>query len=585
MKYQLNKKKLALVLLFIILISLIFILAFTSFIIPEEDIVKWLVLVNIVFSLALLKIFLFKHIKEQRIKHHRYHVISEIVLDNNFYYSLTIAENGDIRFEWLDGPYEQISGYNYHFIKDYHNWLSIIQPDDYPNYLKARQRVILNNPSLVEFRIRNVSGRVRWLKDYARPIWNESQKRVTSVIGVIQDITDDKVTHDKLTKTHDQLYATLNALADLFFETDQHGDIYYFHSPDKERKNLPPYIFFSRNVKQAFPTEAANIIMNSIAQAAEHGRYTGSIFYLNFNDEIQWYELSVAKMTQENQAKPHFIVLSRNITERQKTQEMIMQTEKMMSIGGLAAGIAHEINNPLAGILQSAQNIQRRISTDIPKNKTAADELAVSLDSINAYLEKRGIVQFIDSIHESGRRASKIVTNMLQFARDSYSKKLPYNIHDVIDQMIELAQNDYDLQKKYDFKKIRIHKDYDPNLPPVPFIISEMEQVVFNILKNSSQALYQKMDDMTQLKIIIRTNKENGYAVIEFADNGPGMDTDTLKNIFEPFFTTKGKGTGTGLGLYISYFIITHNHNGVITAESEVNKGSKFVVKLPLKQK
>lgn len=270
-----------------------------------------------------------------------------------------------------------------------------------------------------------------------------------------------------------------------------------------------------------------------------------------------------------------------NVTARVRIENMMMQTEKMMSVGGLAAGMAHEINNPLGGILLGVQNIIRRFSDEFEANVKTAMECNIDFDNLKLYLEKQKIKNFLEIIKKSGERASNIVSNMLNFSRRSESKKKPVALSDVIKSTINLAKNDYDLKKKYDFRHLDITFESNEDLPRVPCVENEIQQVVLNLLKNSVQAIFSMENMAEEPKIVITLEKENDMEVIRIKDNGPGMDEETRKRVFEPFFTTKGIGDGTGLGLSVSYFIVTTNHKGVIYAESNHEKGTMFVVKLP----
>jgi two-component system NtrC family sensor kinase len=271
-----------------------------------------------------------------------------------------------------------------------------------------------------------------------------------------------------------------------------------------------------------------------------------------------------------------------DVTQRVRMENMMVQTEKMMSVGGLAAGMAHEINNPLGGMLQSLQNAVRRMSMGLPANEADAIACGTRLETIRCYLEKRDIFRFLENIRISGERASHIVENMLSFSRRSESRKTPVALPDLLDKAVELAAHDYDLKKKFDFRDIRIDRHYDPGLPPVPCVATEIEQVIFNLLRNAAQAMREKRTDAKAPCIALRLRRENDFIVIEIADNGPGMEESRLKRIFEPFFTTKEVGVGTGLGLSVAYFIITNNHNGSMSAESSPGKGASFIIRLPL---
>lgn len=271
-----------------------------------------------------------------------------------------------------------------------------------------------------------------------------------------------------------------------------------------------------------------------------------------------------------------------DITERLNLQELMVQSEKMLSVGGLAAGMAHEINNPLGAILHNTQNIRRRLSVNLSKNKEIALQAKISLQEVNKYLEMREIPQLLDAINQAGSRASKIVTHMLAFSRRSKRQFTPANLADIIRQTLEIAKNDLQLGDAQDIKNIVIKLDLNETLGKIPIVVNEIEQVLFNLLKNASQAILMRTNPSETGLIQIRLLKRQQWAVIEVEDNGIGMTEITTKRIFEPFFTTKEVGKGTGLGLFVSYFIITNNHKGELSVNSKVGKGTCFCIKLPI---
>ncbi len=273
--------------------------------------------------------------------------------------------------------------------------------------------------------------------------------------------------------------------------------------------------------------------------------------------------------------------LKKREDEKNKLEEMIIQSEKMVSIGGLAAGMAHEINNPLAGILQNSQVIQNRLTKKIPKNIAVAEELELDLDKVQDYMEKREIFKMINSVLAAGKRAAGIVGNMLSFSRKSTSGFMAEDVTELLDRTLELAESDYNLKKKFDFKKIKIIKEYSQQVPKVSCKASEIQQVFFNILSNGAQAMMTEDETKTPVFELL-VSMDIDMVKIEIKDNGPGMKEDTRKRIFEPFFTTKSVGEGTGLGLAVSYFIITENHKGIIRVNSKPFKGTNFIIKLPL---
>ena len=273
-----------------------------------------------------------------------------------------------------------------------------------------------------------------------------------------------------------------------------------------------------------------------------------------------------------------------DITDRLGMEEMMVQSEKMLSVGGLAAGMAHEINNPLGAILHNVQNIRRRLSPDLTKNLEVAGEVGVRLDDLNHYLEAREIPKLLDGIQYAGSRAAKIVSHMLSFSRRSHRQMAACELPALLEQAVEIAGNDFDLTGGFDFKSLDIVHEYDPRLGPVPVIANEIEQVLLNLLKNGAQAIHQRDDEEEgELgRITLRTRLNPPWAEIQVEDNGCGMPENVRKRIFEPFFTTKEVGQGTGLGLSVSYFIVTNNHKGQMEVQSELGVGTCFTIRLPL---
>lgn len=260
----------------------------------------------------------------------------------------------------------------------------------------------------------------------------------------------------------------------------------------------------------------------------------------------------------------------------------MIQSEKLSSIGGLAAGVAHEINNPLGVMVQAAQNIERRLSPSLEANQRVAAELEVNLEKIHAYLEKRSILTFLEDIKNDGARAARIVRNLLEFSRKSEPLFELTALPDLIERAIELARKDYDLKKDYDFRRIDIRTEYAADLPPVRLIRSEVEQVLLNLLRNAAQAMSDRSEHDTLPSILIQALVQEEHAIVRIADNGPGFSEEARRRAFEPFFTTKAPGIGTGLGLWVSYMIIADKHQGEMTLDSQPGHGATFTLRFPL---
>ncbi len=275
-----------------------------------------------------------------------------------------------------------------------------------------------------------------------------------------------------------------------------------------------------------------------------------------------------------------------DITSRKLNEQRIIQSEKMMSVGGLAAGMAHEINNPLAVIISSVQSLQRRLTRETSHNVAAAEECGVPFPAIMEYIERRNCSKLMNGMYEAGMRAATIVRGMLSFSRKSESKFVPNDLGNLMRSALGLVVNDYDFRRNYDFRKIKIIEDFDAEDLTVACDVTEIQQVFLNLLKNGAEAMGEKIYPEGEGPcFILRGYRLGDLAVMEIEDNGPGMDKELCNRIMEPFFTTKSASRGTGLGLSISYFIITDRHHGVMEVFSELGQGTRFAIKLPLYEK
>jgi PAS domain S-box-containing protein len=275
------------------------------------------------------------------------------------------------------------------------------------------------------------------------------------------------------------------------------------------------------------------------------------------------------------------LTITRDVSQMRVMQETMVQSEKMLSLGGIAAGIAHEINNPLGIVLQAVQTIALRTRPDFPRNIETAKKIGVDLEQVDRYLRERKVDTFIRDIQGAAVRAAEIIRHMLDFSRRSESRRSVCSIASIIDNALRLASSDYDLKKNYDFKSIEIIRDIPEDLPHVACTETEIEQVLLNLLRNAAQAMTGGDTPTQEPRITVSARALGGKLVIEISDNGPGIPEQYIKRIFEPFFTTKSSGAGTGLGLSVSYFIVTKGHGGQMRVACPPGGGTVFIVELP----
>jgi PAS domain S-box-containing protein len=253
---------------------------------------------------------------------------------------------------------------------------------------------------------------------------------------------------------------------------------------------------------------------------------------------------------------PHGIVcIARDITERKRAEEEKQRIEEQLSLAGrlaaigeLAAGVAHELNNPLAAIQGFAQLLKSGNNLDETTKKD------------------------LETIYREAQRASRITQNLLSFARRHKPEKSLISINEAITKSLDL--HSYRMK----VNNIELLLELDPELPKTMADFYQMQQVFVNIVNNAEQAM---TEAYMKGKLCVETKKVGEIIQITFTDNGPGIPEENLKRIFDPFFTTKAVGKGTGLGLSICYGII-QQHNGHIYARSKFGEGSTFVVEIPI---
>ncbi len=245
-----------------------------------------------------------------------------------------------------------------------------------------------------------------------------------------------------------------------------------------------------------------------------------------------------------------FNTMAVSIKERddqlQENARKMTESKKLATLGQLAAGIAHEINNPLGGILMYSHMLREDLKME----------------------ENR---ENVTKIGREADRCKKIVKGLLDFARQTKPERTESNLNLVLNEVIAL------LEHQAIFHNIEITKDYNPSVPLLNFDVTQMQEVFMNLILNAAQA----MDGKGTLTVVTEIIEEGRTVRVEIRDTGPGISGDTLERIFEPFFTTKEIGRGTGLGLSIAYGIV-ERHHGEIRVESELGKGTSFFVKLPV---
>jgi PAS domain S-box-containing protein len=427
-----------------------------------------------------------------------------------------------------------------------------------------------------ELNIRHRDGKITPVI-YNASVYRDEAGNAIGVFAAARDIRERKRAEAEINSLKNYLSNIIDSMPSILVGMDNTRTVTQWNRQAEAFTGIPAGEAIGKPVVHLLP-DFAPWIMTMETDMDEHRPSSMEKLLIEKEGEPRFYDLMLYPLLTD--AIGGAVLRIEDVTERTRIQELMVQTEKMMSIGGLAAGMAHEINNPLGIITQAAQNIDRRISLELHTNRKASEELGLNLEGIRAYFDKRQITDAIASIRMASSRAAKIVANMLQLSRRADTTMEFTSLAQIVDQALELAASDYDLKKKYDFRSIDIIKDYQ-DTPQVPIISVEMEQVILNLFKNAAQAMTANPPDRRPC-ITLRLRCEDRYAVLEVEDNGPGMTEDIRRRVFEPFFTTKEPGVGTGLGLSVSYMIVTQNHKGLMEVQSTPGRGTVFTVRLPI---
>ncbi|BBO86324.1 hypothetical protein DSCO28_68900 [Desulfosarcina ovata subsp. sediminis] len=401
----------------------------------------------------------------------------------------------------------------------------------------------------------------------------------------LQDITDQRHNEKALRESEEKFRSISASALDGIIMIDPKGRVCFWNHAAEQIFGYRAEEILGKDLHtQLAPEQFHTAYLKAFAlfQQTGNGRLLGKTIEIECRHKDGYNfsaELSLAPLKLNDQW--HAVGIVRDVSERKKTQEFLIQSEKMLSIGGLAAGMAHEINNPLAGILSNVQMIRMRLAGDLPANRGEAAACGLDLAHLKTYIDRRGILEMITATEQSCQRAADIVRNMLDFSRKSDTDLTDHDLAKLLDQTVALANNDFRLNNRYDFRRIEIHRDYASRMPTVRCDKNQIQQVLLNILKNGAQAMWAMTDANRRPRFTLRVYAEPPYGCIAIADNGPGIPEEIRKRIFEPFYTTKPIGSGTGLGLSVAYFIVNEKHGGVLSVDSAPDHGTTFTVKLP----
>ena len=412
-------------------------------------------------------------------------------------------------------------------------------------HVAAREdKVLAGEPQRYETRIVNhETGEERDVSVSSGPF--RVNGALIGTVATLRDITDPKRAQDTLARSEARYRHLVESASDAIVTLDANGRFTTVnHAAENisgyKREELVGQWFAPMLPDDDLPKALAHFQQ---ALSGETGLFE-SQFYRK-DGEVRTISITYSTPQKDEEV----LCLIRDVTDQKMLQEQLIQAEKMSAIGQLVSGVAHELNNPLAGISAFAQLLlaEKRFP---PDQRTAAE-----------------------TIYSEARRASRIVQNLLTFARQHKAEKIPTAINQVLDDTLELRG--YELR----VRGIDVRREYDESIPETMADAHQLQQVFLNLITNAEQAMEQR--DGHHHRLTVRTRRGSDAIRIEIEDTGAGIPANLIERIFNPFFTTKPTGSGTGLGLSISLGIV-REHEGRIWAENPPQTGARFVVELPI---
>lgn len=490
----------------------------------------------------------------------RYRTVAEFTHDWEYW------ETPDRKLCYVSPSCERITGYKPEYFIDNPNLIyEITLPEDRDNWSgHHHDSAEMPVSQSITFRIRRKDETIRWIEHVCQPVIDQ-QKVFLGVRASNRDITIRKQAEEKLRDTLSLLTATLESTADGILVVDSNGKIVSFN-----RKFVQLWGILDSTMASGDDDKVLAFVLDQLKDPLT---FLTRVRELYAQPEVESHDVLLFKDGRvfERYSQPQKIgnsIIGRvwsfsDVTERKRaedalreSEQLLLQAHKMEAIGRLAAGVAHEINNPLAVINEKAGLMKDilELSTDLKQDK-------------EKFL---GVLQ---TIFENVKRCRIITHRLLGFSRRTEISQDVINLNDTVREIMEF------LEKEIWFRNIHLRMNLNEDIPKIVIDKGQLQQVLLNIVNNAIDAV--EKEGIIEVLTDFNANDKNTVHV-SVKDNGIGIPQDILQHIFEPFFTTKEKGKGTGLGLSISYGIM-QKLGGTILAQSEVNKGTTFTIEIPLK--
>ena len=416
-------------------------------------------------------------------------------------------------------------------------------------------------------------------------------------VGILRDITERKMSEKALRQANKDMEQLISSLPSILIELTSDGIVKRWNKTAQETLGIPENSALGCRLSELPIRWEWEEISKALVDSRDK-RTKIEIREVEFarGDGIKRIlSLSLTPKIGDGEEISGFIIIGTDITEWRTMENQMLQSQKLQAIGQLAAGIAHEINTPAQYVgdnlrflkdsfsdLDELSHAYQELTDNLEKEGKRKKELEV-INQIKSeidieYLEEE-IPRALDQSLEGIEHVAKIVKAMKEFSHPGSTEKTPVDLNKALENVMTISKNEW----KYVAELVL---DLDPNLPPVPCLPGELNQVFLNLVVNAAHAIAEKIGEQPKEnqkgEIRISTKKNENWAEIRITDTGNGIPESIQSRIFDPFFTTKEVGKGTGQGLAISYSIVVDKHGGSLTFDTEKGKGTTFLIKLPL---
>jgi two-component system NtrC family sensor kinase len=509
-------------------------------------------------------------------------------------FRIAAESSGDSIYEWdlrtdqvalLGGTDERPGGFGWTPPWKGATFMELLAPADRERVQAAiRRNLESGEPYKQEYRMTAPSGEVRYYADQGSALRTKDGKPY-KWIGVCRDITEEKRTE----RANAELAAVVECADAAIISKDLEGQILTWNSGAERIYGYSSAEMVGRTMEVLIPEERRNEDRD-LTQRLRRGENIQHLetTRLTKAGELIHILLTISPIRDRNGTLLGMAHIAWDITQIKQLERQLAQTQKLESIGHLAAGIAHEINTPIQYIgdngkfLEDAFKDLLKFADSKVDSGAAAGSSAQVLpspqelnDGVLSYLRTE-IPKAIEQLIEGVDQVARIVRAMKEFSHPGPVEKMPVDINRAIESTILVSKNEW----KY---VADVTTDLEPTLPPVPCVAGEFNQVILNLIVNAAHAITEVVRGTGgKGSIHIRTRQDGAYAEIRIKDTGCGIPEAVRSKIFDPFFTTKPVGQGTGQGLAIAHSVIVQKHRGLITFESEPGQGTTFVIKLPL---